>query len=178
MNKNIIEVLVGFLVIIIAVGFLAYTYKVANIKKLDSCYQIKAKFDQVEGIIIGSDVMVSGIKVGSVSELSLDPKSYNVIMTIAIEDSIKLPTDSSARIVSSGLLGGKYVELQAGSDDQMLNNNDMILYTQSSVNLESLLGKFIFSSSTNANNKTSENSPAPNSSNDNKTISSPAIPAN
>ncbi|MEI6187202.1 MAG: outer membrane lipid asymmetry maintenance protein MlaD [Alphaproteobacteria bacterium] len=177
MNRNIIEVLVGFLVIAIAVSFLAYTYKVANVKKLGGSYQVIAKFDQVDGIIVGSDVMISGIKVGSVSELTLDTKSYDAFMVIEIGDDIKLPADSSARIVSSGLLGGKYVELQAGADDQLLKNNETIQYTQSSVNLESLLGKFIFSSAS-TNNKAPENLPTPNNGNDNKTISSTPTPTN
>lgn len=159
MNRNFIETIVGFLVLALAAGFLAFTYKVADLKKLDSSYQVKANFDQVEGIIIGSDVSVSGIKVGSVADLTLNPQSYNAVMTLSIRDDIKLPTDSSARIVSSGLLGGKYVELQAGSDDTVLKNNDAIQFTQSSVNLESLLGKFIFNSASSAGNgnKTSDN---------------------
>lgn len=167
MNRNIIEVLVGFLVIGVAIGFLIYTYKVADVKKLGDCYQVKANFDQVEGVIAGSDVMISGIKVGTVENLTLDPVNYNAVMVIAIRDGIKLPTDSSARIVSSGLLGGKYVELQAGADDQMLKNNDTIQYTQSAVNLETLLGKFIFSSS-GSDSKTPASTAPTNNDNDNK----------
>jgi phospholipid/cholesterol/gamma-HCH transport system substrate-binding protein len=122
MNRNVIEILIGFLVIAIAVGFLIYTYKVADVKKLGSCYEVKAKFDQVEGVIVGSDAMISGIKVGTVTGLTLDPQTYSAIMIIGIGDGVKLPVDSSARIVSSGLLGGKYVDLQPGADDQMLKN--------------------------------------------------------
>lgn len=149
MNKNFVEILVGFLVIAVAIGFFSFAYKVAGVKKLDHSYSLKANFDQVEGIIIGSDVSVSGIKIGSVSDLTLDSNSYNAVMTLAIKDDIKLPKDSSARIVSSGLLGGKYVELQAGSDEEMLGAGGVIKYTQSATNLETLLGKFIFNSSNN-----------------------------
>lgn len=153
MNRNFVEILVGFIVIFVAIGFFTFAYKVAGVKKLDRSYEVKASFDQVEGIIIGSDVSVSGIKVGTVSDLTLDPNTYNAVMVLAIRDEVKLPKDSSARIISSGLLGGKYVELQAGADDEMLATGDTIKYTQSSVNFETLLGKFIFNS---ASSKSSE----------------------
>ncbi len=157
MSRNVIEIIVGFLVLLVAVGFLIFTYKIADVKKLDRTYVVKANFDHVDGIIIGSDVEISGIKVGSVADLVLDAQTYNAVMTIAIKDEIKLPVDSSARIVSNGLLGGKYVELQAGSDNTMLKSNDSINFTQSSVNLETLLGKFIFSSTSGNANKASNN---------------------
>lgn len=175
MNRNVIEILIGFLVIAIAVGFLIYTYKVADVKKLGSCYEVKAKFDQVEGVIVGSDAMISGIKVGTVTGLTLYPQTYSAIMIIGIGDNVKLPVDSSARIVSSGLLGGKYVDLQPGADDQMLKNDDTIQYTQSSINLESLLGKFIFSAS-GSSNKTPANTSS--SDNENKAPASAPTPAN
>lgn len=147
MNKNFIETIIGLLVIALAITFFSFAYKVAGVKKLDHAYQVRAAFDQVEGVIIGSDVMVSGIKVGTVSDLKLNTDNYNAEMFISIRDEYKLPIDSSARIVSSGLLGGKYVELQAGADEEMLKEGDTIQYTQSSVNLETLLGKFMFNSS-------------------------------
>lgn len=146
MNRNVIETVIGFLVLLIATVFFVFSYKIADVKKLDKTYELTAKFDQVEGIVIGSDVSISGIKVGTVTGLTLDPKTYYALMTMAINDNIKLPVDSSAKIVSEGLLGSKYVSLQAGADEEMLENGDQIQYTQSSMNLESLIGKFAFGS--------------------------------
>jgi phospholipid/cholesterol/gamma-HCH transport system substrate-binding protein len=165
MNRSIIEIFVGFFVLAIAIGFLIFTYKISDVKKLDRTYQVKARFNQVDGVIIGSDVSVSGIKVGSVADLFLDPETYDAVMIIAIRDNVKLPVDSSARIVSDGLLGGKYVEVQAGADDRMLKNDDIIQYTQSSINLESLIGKFIFNSASSNDSKNQENNKNPQPSN-------------
>lgn len=145
MNRNIIETIIGFLVLLIALIFFIFSYKIADVKKLDSTYELSAKFDQVEGIVVGSDVAMSGIKIGTVTELALDDKSYNAIMKIAINDKVKLPSDSSAKIVSEGLLGRKYVSIEAGADEEMLEAGDQIQYTQSSMNLENLIGKFAFS---------------------------------
>jgi len=146
MRRNLIETIIGFLVILVAIIFFVFSYKVADVKKLESTYELTAKFDQVEGIVVGSDVAISGIKVGIVKNLSLDTKDYNAKMTMAIKDNIKLPSDSSAKIVSEGLLGSKYVSIEAGSDDEMLEDGDQIMYTQSSMNLESLISKFAFGS--------------------------------
>lgn len=146
MRRNLIETIIGFLVLLIAAIFFVFSYKVADIQKLDKTYELTAKFDQVEGIVVGSDVMVSGIKVGSVISLELDPKSYSALMNMAIRDRVRLPLDSSAKIVSAGLLGSKYVSIQAGSDTEMLENGDQIQYTQSSMNLENLISKFAFGS--------------------------------
>lgn len=140
-----IETIVGFIVIVIAIGFLIFTYKVADVKTMEKTYVLNAKFDQVEGIIVGSDVRASGIKIGSVVKLKLDLYSYKAIMTIGINRHIKLPDDSSLKIVSAGLLGSKYVLAEVGAGENMLKPGEEIKYTQSSVNLETLISKAIFS---------------------------------
>ncbi len=144
MNRNLIETLIGFLVLLIAAIFFFFSYKIADVRKLEKTYELKAKFDQVEGITVGSDVAISGIKVGTVNDLTLDESSYSALMTIAIRNSVKIPSDSSAKIVSQGILGGKYVSIEAGADAEMLENGDQIQYTQSSLNLEGLISKFAF----------------------------------
>ena len=141
---NKLETIIGFIVIAVAIGFMIFTYKVADVKTLDKTYSVKAKFDQVEGIIIGSDIRLSGIKIGSVVGLKLDPYNYNAVMTIAVNSVVQLPVDSSLKIVTSGLLGGKYVLIDAGSSEEMIQPDGEIKYTQSSINLESLISKFMF----------------------------------
>ena len=145
MGNSKIETIVGLIIVSVAAGFMVFTYKVAEVKKFGNTYSLRAVFDQVEGIIAGSDVMMSGIKVGFVSDLKLDGESYRAVMKIAVDRDIKIPDDSSIRIVSNGLLGKKYVSVDAGSSDTMFADGDDVSFTQSSVNLETLIGKLIFS---------------------------------
>ncbi len=144
--NNKLETIIGFIVLTVALGFLIFTYKVADVKTLDKTYKVTAHFEQTEGIIVGSDVRLSGIKIGSVLELKLDPDNYNAILTAAIDSDVKLPTDSSMKIVTSGLLGGKYIAIDIGANEEIIQPGGEIKYTQSSVNLESLISKFMFNS--------------------------------
>ncbi|MCB2081231.1 MAG: outer membrane lipid asymmetry maintenance protein MlaD, partial [Rickettsiales bacterium] len=132
-------------VLVVAAGFLMLVYKLGNVQS-DNGYHVTAKFERVDGLVLGSDVRVSGLKVGSVTSLEIDPKTYQAVATFAIKDSISLPKDSTAEVVSEGLLGGKYVALVPGGDDTLLKEGDQIAFTQSSVNIEQLIGKFVFGS--------------------------------
>lgn len=144
MQKNIIETLVGFLVIIIAGLFVLYIYNLRpnNIK---SGYTLTATFENVDGVVKGSEVKVGGIVIGKVNEITLDKKMYDAILTLTIEDDIKIPTDSRAAITTNGFIGNKYVAIIPGGDFSYLEHGDKIRHTQSAVNLESILGKFIYS---------------------------------
>jgi phospholipid/cholesterol/gamma-HCH transport system substrate-binding protein len=143
--SNRLETIIGLIVLMIAVAFFVFTYSTTNIKKLDKSYPLKARFTQVEGIVVGSDVMMSGIKVGSVTSLKIDKDTYYAVMGFSVDKSLKLPVDSSLKIATSGLLGGKYVAITAGSSEEMLEPNAEIKYTQASLNLEGLLSKLLFS---------------------------------
>jgi phospholipid/cholesterol/gamma-HCH transport system substrate-binding protein len=155
--SNKIETIIGLVVLLIAVTFFVFAYNTTNIKKLEKSYPLKARFNQVEGIVVGSDVMMSGIKVGSVTNLKIDKDTYYAVMTFSIDDSLKLPVDSSLKITTNGLLGGKYVAVVPGSSEEMLEPNAEIQYTQSSLNLESLLGKLLFSMSSDKKEKQEKN---------------------
>lgn len=144
MQKNILETLMGAVVLIVAGGFLAFAYKGSDLRVEDG-YTVSAHFSNASGIGLGSDVRVGGVKIGVVSELGLDPESYEAVVHMQIGKSAKLPKDSSAAIVSSGLLGEKYIQIAPGADDKMLAQGDRISFTQSAVNLEELIGKFVFS---------------------------------
>ncbi len=108
-----------------------------------------AKFDNISGIEAGSDIKISGVKIGTVEDEFLDKKTYRAALKLLINESIKLPTDSSAKISSEGLLGSKFLSIEPGADDEILTDGGEIQFTQSSVNFEELLGKFIFSSESN-----------------------------
>ncbi len=144
MQKNIVETLIGAVVLVVAALFLVFAYNKSDVS-VKGGYKIIAKFDNASGIALGSDVRVGGIKVGVVSDLHLDPETYQAVLTMQIGESAKLPKDSSASITGDGLLGGKYVQIVPGGDDAMLASGESIEYTQSAVNLEEMIGKFVFS---------------------------------
>jgi len=144
MGKNLFETIMGALVLIVAGGFMSFAYQSSNLKPVEG-YALKAKFDTVAGIGLGSDVRIGGIKIGTVNDMSLDPKNYKAVLSLQIKSDTKIPADSSAAVVSDGLLGNKYVKIEPGADDKMLAANDTITFTQSAVNLEELIGKMVFS---------------------------------
>lgn len=145
MNKNLFEIIIGSLVLIIAIYFISFAVKKSEVNIQDS-YLLNAKFDNAQGIVAGSDIRVSGVKIGSVVDLKLDNHTYQAEVVLSIYDDIKLPGDSSAKIVSDGLLGNKHISIEPGAEEENLKNGNKIEFTQSSVNLEELLSKFIFSS--------------------------------
>lgn len=145
-NINYFEVIIGTIVLVVAITFLYSSTKSAKIKA-PSGYQLTAKFENSSGIETGSDVTISGVKIGVVKDYDLDTTDYRAVITLLVRENVKLPVDSSIKITSSGLLGSKYLEIAPGSDEEFLSHNDEILFTQSSVSLEELLGKFLFSSS-------------------------------
>lgn len=144
MQKNILETLMGAIVLIVAGAFLMFAYEGSQMR-VEAGYKITGKFANATGIGLGSDIRVGGIKVGVVSDLSLDPQTYEAIVSMQIRNATKLPKDSSAAIVSSGLLGEKFLSITPGGEDTMIADGGRIEYTQSSVNLEELIGKFMFS---------------------------------
>jgi len=110
-----------------------------------SGYPLNARFTSIDGLVAGSDVRLAGVKVGNVTGLTIDPQTFQAVVAMQVEDKVKLPKDSSAAVTSDGLLGGKYLALTPGGDDQTIPPNGTITITQGSVSLEQLLGKFIFS---------------------------------
>lgn len=149
MKNNIFEVIVGTFVLGCAIYFFFFSFQKSGISTGET-YQIFAKFDNIDGIESGSDIKIAGVKIGTVASQNIDPENYRAVVKLNINRNIKLPEDSSAKIVSSGLLGGKYLAIEIGADDQMLKDGGQIKFTQSGVNFEELLGKFIFGSKTNS----------------------------
>ena len=144
MTRNILETLLGAVVLIVAVGFLAFAYNSSQIQQTDG-YELIARFDKVDGLERGSDVRISGIKVGSVLDQALDSETYRAEVRFSLREDVRLPADTSAAVVSNGLLGGKYLALVPGGDIEMLEDGDEVTLTQSAVNLEDLIGHMIFS---------------------------------
>ena len=157
MKRNLIETIMGAVVLCVAAFFITTAYHNSGIDD-EGGYKISALFDRVDGVARGTDVKIGGIKIGTVEDLKLDPKTYRAEIVMNISQDIKVPSDSTAEISSDGLLGGKFVNLVPGAEEDMLKENGKIEYTQSSVNLEQLLGKFAFGSAddkkSDAENKT------------------------
>ena len=143
-RRNIAEVLIGAIVLVVAAGFLAYALAHSG-RASGSGYDLSAKFDHIDGLGVGSDVRLAGVKVGTVVGEQIDPKTFEAVVTFSVRNDIKLPKDTAAIVTSESLLGGKYVSLQPGADDTTLQPGQSITITQGSVSLEELLGKFIFS---------------------------------
>lgn len=152
MGKNLIETLMGTVVIAVAAIFLLFAYSKADVGAVTG-YTVKAKFDRIDGIKVGGDVRLSGIKIGTVVDEILDPNTYFAVVTLSIDNSIKLPTDTSAACTSSGLLGDKYLNLSPGADDTMIPEGGEIESTQGCIDLFALLGQMIFSQTGRDENK-------------------------
>jgi phospholipid/cholesterol/gamma-HCH transport system substrate-binding protein len=143
-RHGVAETLTGAFVLVVALVFLAYA--VAHSGRVSGTgYVVQARFDHIDGLAVGADVRIAGVKIGTVTEERVDPKTFVAIVSLSVRNDIQLPKDSSASITSESLLGGKYISLSPGGDDTNLKPGQTITITQSSVSLEELLGKFIFS---------------------------------
>ncbi|PKR56750.1 MULTISPECIES: outer membrane lipid asymmetry maintenance protein MlaD [Thalassospira] len=145
MSNRLVESLAGAAVIAVAVGFAAYSYSRAGIGTVEG-YEISANFSRIDGLSVGNDVRISGVKVGTVTAQDLNPDSFMAVVKMSVRADLSLPLDSSAKIASDGLLGGKFVALEPGGDIDMIEAGGEIEYTQGSVNLEDLIGQVIYSS--------------------------------
>jgi phospholipid/cholesterol/gamma-HCH transport system substrate-binding protein len=154
-RHGVAEVLTGAIVLIVAIGFLAFAVAHSG-RTAGSGYDLQARFDHIDGLNVGGDVRIAGVKVGTVTETRIDPKTFNAVVTLTVRDGIELPKDSAAAITSESLLGGKYISLSPGGDDTILKPGQTITITQGSVSLEELLGKFIFSVTTLNNSKSGQ----------------------
>ena len=143
MGRNLVETLMGAVVLVVAALFLIFAYSSTNVRSIRG-YDVVAKFERVDGLATGTDVKISGIKVGTLIEQRLDPESYLAVVRLSIDNSIKLPEDTVAQVSSEGLLGGNFLALVPGGSDKMIEPGGEIKYTQAPVNLVQMLGKFIF----------------------------------
>ena len=144
MKSNTFEAIVGAFVIIISVVFLFFGFSTMKIQNSDN-YNVSALFNRIDGIKIGSDIRMSGIKVGTVVSQELDNSSFEAKVLMSIDSKILIPDDSSAKITSDGLLGGNYISIEPGGSDIYLLNNEEIFFTQGSVDLIGLVGEALFS---------------------------------
>jgi phospholipid/cholesterol/gamma-HCH transport system substrate-binding protein len=146
MRKSAIDVWVG---IFVAIGLLAALFlalKVGNMNAVSfqPTYTITARFDNIGGLKPRAPVKSAGVVVGRIADIRFDDTTYQATVTMTLERSYQFPKDSSAKILTSGLLGEQYVGLEAGGSDQMLAQGNMITQTQSAVVLENLISQFLY----------------------------------
>jgi len=147
MQRSKIDVWVGLFVLIGAVAILFLALQAANLLSLSfqKTYTVTAKFDNVGGVKPKAAVRSAGVVVGRVENIVFDDKSFQALVTLALEDRYAFPKDSSLKILTSGLLGEQYLGIEPGADEQNLAANDTITSTQSAVVLENLISQFLFS---------------------------------
>ncbi len=144
--NNLVETLIGTLVLLIAALFSWYVYASTDIGRGREGYVIKAVFDNASGVNIGTDVRLAGLKVGSVVGQKLDQETYQAVIAMTIERNVRLPQDTSAKITTDGLLGDKYIALDPGGAEEMLKDGDTLENTQSSIDLWALVNEYLFKS--------------------------------
>ncbi|WP_300034834.1 outer membrane lipid asymmetry maintenance protein MlaD [uncultured Roseobacter sp.] len=143
MAENTTEVLTGAAVLAAAVAFVVYAGQVSGFSGGSAGYPLEASFRSMEGVSVGSEVRLAGVRVGSVTEVTLNPETYRADTTVLVQQGIEIPDDSAIVISSEGLLGGNFVEIVPGGSPFYYEPGDTIEDTQGAVSLISLLLKFV-----------------------------------
>ena len=138
-NRSVTEILIGAVVVATAIWFLYYTSTRTNIMTNEDSYNLSADFRSVEGVSLGTDVRLAGVKIGIVKALILNPETYRVKSIFSVKNAIKIPDDSQALISTEGLLGGTFLELVPGGSFDYLAPESVIMDTQGSVSIITLL---------------------------------------
>lgn len=141
-NNNTVETLIGAIVVAVAAGFLFFAYTSTGSGNVAG-YDVMARFSSADGIANGTDVRLHGIKIGTVSGLSLDPKTYYAVAHMSIHSDVKIPDDSSVKITSSGFLGNSYVAIQPGGSNKMVAQGGELTNTQGAVDVMGLIGRAV-----------------------------------
>jgi len=150
MNKKPVETIMGLVVLVVAVFFLLFAYRVSDLQVVKG-YELNAKFLKVGGLNVGSDVRINGIKVGTVVNQKLDNDDYMVDVVLSISPDIKLPRDSVASIVGDGLVGDKFIKIEPGKSREYLTPGETFADTKDFKSLEDMVGEIIFMVTDNGN---------------------------
>lgn len=143
MSESKTEVMVGAVIVAVAAGFLVYAGKTTGMTRAGGEYQLSASFRSADGVSVGTDVRLAGVKIGRVTEIGLDSETFQARTVFTVQEGISLPDDSAIAISSEGLLGGNFVEVLPGASPFFFQPGDEVELTQGSVGLVSLLMKFV-----------------------------------
>lgn len=142
-KRDILETVLGGVVLVVAGLFLFVAYASVDLNPIGDTYEVQARFSNVGGLAARSDVRISGITVGKVVARRLDPDTYEAIVSISLDSSVRLPSDTVAVIASDGLLGGKHLRLELGGEEELIEPGQEILWTQSSPDIDSLISAMV-----------------------------------
>lgn len=147
MQRATLDLWVGIFVVAGIAAILFLALKVGNMGAFDSAkaYVVQASFENIGGLKVRAPVKSAGVVVGRVKDISFDPATYEAVVSLSLDQRYRFPKDTSAAIMTSGLLGEQYIALEAGGDDKMLAQGDAIKLTQGAVVLENLIGQFLYS---------------------------------
>lgn len=159
MRRHVIESVMGAVVLVVAAVFVYFAYATAGIG-IAPGYTVNAEFFRIGGLATGSDVQINGIKVGTVTGTRLDPDTYDAIVTMSINDGVRLPEDTVASIDSQGILGGKYVRLEPGQATTYIEPGGSITETRAYRSLEDQVGEILFLATTPGGQQTPTEEPA------------------
>ncbi len=143
MRENVTETVVGAVVVAVAAGFMWYAAGVSGMGSGGNGYELTAEFRSAEGVTVGTDIRMAGVKVGTVTGLALDPNTFRAQATLSFNEGIPVPDDSTAIVSSEGLLGGNFVEIVPGGSFDNYAEGAQILDTQGSISVVQLLLKFV-----------------------------------
>jgi len=143
MGHNVVESVMGAVVLLVAGLFVYFAWNTAQIRAVPG-YEVSAAFYKIGGLADGSDVRIAGIKVGTVTRHHLDPETFDAVVGMSIAHDVKLPEDTVATITSEGLLGGKYVRLEPGTAKATIQPGGQIVETRNFRSLEDQVGEIIF----------------------------------
>jgi phospholipid/cholesterol/gamma-HCH transport system substrate-binding protein len=152
-RDNLVEAAIGLFVVLAAAAFVAFAWARTGAGEGQGGTSLVARFPNIAGVTLGTDVKVAGVKVGRVTALSLDPGSYQAVITLSVDPGLNLPVDSSAAVTSEGLLGGNYIALTPGAEATMLKAGDEIIETSGAPDLLGLIGSVV--------NRSGGDAPAP-----------------
>jgi phospholipid/cholesterol/gamma-HCH transport system substrate-binding protein len=153
LKEHLAEALIGLLVVLLAAGFVAFAWARTGAGEGNDGAVLTARFPNIGGVTLGTDVKMSGVKVGKVVGLELDPTSYQAVLRLSVDRGLRLPVDSSAAVTSEGLLGGNYVALTPGAEADMLKDGGEIIETSGAPDLMGLIGSVV--------NRSGGDAPAP-----------------
>ena len=158
MTRKELDLWVGIFVVIGIGALLFLSLKVANLASFTSAdaYQIKAKFDNIGGLKVRAPVKGAGVVVGRVSDIRFDNETFEAVVTLSLDSRYQFPKDSSAKILTLGLLGEQYIGLSPGGDSANLKSGDTLKITQSAVVLENLISQFLYSKAAEGGEKTND----------------------
>ncbi len=143
MGRSMIETVMGAVVLLVAITFVVFAFRSSGLSTSVG-YQVTARFNDASGLTVGTDVRMSGVKIGTVAAQDLDPVTFLATITLIINDDIQLPVDSSAKILPDGLLGGNFLALEPGAEEEIIQSGGRIEFTQSAINVVELISRFVF----------------------------------